>query len=118
MQKKLPNRVRELRKLHNLTLETLSEDIGMTAAHLSDIERGNRRLSTHWMRLLADRLKVGQADLLNEEDRGAKGVQGLSHLTDLYLAATEDQQRAILHVAEAMLGFKSEPPPQNDNHAR
>ncbi len=69
------------------------------------------------MRLLADKLKVGQADLLNEEDRGAKGIEPLSRLTDLYAAASEDQQRAILHVAEAMLGFKSEQPAGNDNPA-
>ena len=109
MQKKLPNRVRELRKLHKLTLEELADRVGMTAAHLSDIERGNRRLSTHWMALLAKQLRVGQADLLNDEDRGVVGDEGLHRLQELYTAASDEQQRALLHVAEAMLGFKSEP---------
>lgn len=109
MQKRLPNRVRELRKLHGLTLEVLAARVGTTAQHLSDIERGNRRLSTHWMALIARQLKVGQADLLNEEDRGAPRDEGQARLNELYSAATDDQQRALLHVAEAMLGFKAEP---------
>ncbi|KEZ00638.1 XRE family transcriptional regulator [Sphingomonas sp. BHC-A] len=109
MQKRLPNRIRELRLLHNLTQEELADKVGISNVFLSEMERGKRRLSTHWMTKIAPHLKVAPANLLNEEDRRTDAVDGITHLNELYAAATPEQQKAILHVAEAMTGFRGEP---------
>ncbi len=60
-----PNPVRAYRRRAGLTLDQLARAIGTTAAQISKLEKGERRLTVDWMARLAPPLGVDMADLLS-----------------------------------------------------
>lgn len=60
---KLPNRVRELRKAKQLSLEDLAEAAHTDFSTIAKIETGKLRLSDKWIAPLAKRLGVSPGDL-------------------------------------------------------
>lgn len=95
----LPNRIREHRKSRKWTLEHLAGLAGCSAAQLSDLERGERGLSLHWMKRMAAALGVEPADLLLEQDN-ALGLSIDERDLVLRYRSAEDGQR---HQIKAML---------------
>ncbi len=61
-----PNRLRELRKLAELSQEDLAQQVGTTNQQIGRLEKGQRRLSTYWMERIAIALQCRPADLLPE----------------------------------------------------
>lgn len=64
--------LRKIRRLKDMSQETLALDSGISRAYISDIERGKRSLSIDIMGKLADSLDVEILDLLqidNASDR-------------------------------------------------
>jgi len=64
---KLPNRLRAMRKQANMTLVQLGEHMGMTHTHLSNMERGVRKLDLETMERLARILNCSVADFLTDD---------------------------------------------------
>lgn len=64
---KLPNRVRAMRKQAGMTLVEVGEELGLTHTHISNIERGVRKLDLDTMEKLARVLRCSVADFLTEE---------------------------------------------------
>lgn len=64
---KLPNRLRAMRKQANMTLVQLGERMGMTHTHLSNMERGVRKLDLETMERLARILNCSVADFLTDD---------------------------------------------------
>jgi transcriptional regulator with XRE-family HTH domain len=59
-----PNRIRELRKIRGLSLESLAERMETSNQQVSRLETGRRRLTIEWMRKAAKALEVEMAELL------------------------------------------------------
>lgn len=57
------DRIREIRKSKNMTLRDLAEKVGVSFVYVSQIERGERTLSTNKLREWGEALEV---DLLKE----------------------------------------------------
>lgn len=64
---KLPNRVRAMRKQAGMTLVEVGEALGLTHTHISNIERGVRKLDLDTMEKLARVLRCSVADFLTED---------------------------------------------------
>ena len=60
-----PNPLRSYRRQAGLTLEQLARLTGTTAAQISKLEKGERRLTVDWMARLAPPLGIRMADLLS-----------------------------------------------------
>ena len=60
-----PNPLRSYRRQAGLTLEQLARLSGTTAAQISKLEKGERRLTVDWMARLAPPLGIRMADLLS-----------------------------------------------------
>ncbi|MGO1160567.1 XRE family transcriptional regulator [Brucella thiophenivorans] len=65
MDKSLPNRIREIREAHDMTIEKLAEETGLSVSYISRLESGGRNLSVRNMNLFAHALKVQPQDLLS-----------------------------------------------------
>lgn len=64
---KLPNRLREHRKAAHLSQEELGERLGLTHTHISNLERGKRKMTLLLMEALARELDIAVVDLLSDE---------------------------------------------------
>jgi transcriptional regulator with XRE-family HTH domain len=103
----MPNRIRELRKQRGFYLEHLANRVGMSVTMLSDLERGNRDLTMHWMRAIARVLKVQPGDLLCEKDHSKSLTAAERELVDLYAQADEPQREQLLQMARILIGPKA-----------
>jgi XRE family transcriptional regulator, regulator of sulfur utilization len=65
----LGDALRELRKAHDLTQETLGDRAGLTTNYVGDIERGERNVSIRALWQVADGLGVAAWELLREAHR-------------------------------------------------
>lgn len=63
----MSNRIQELRKKAGLTAEELAALVGTKKTQLGKLERGERRLSDHWARLIAPHLGVEPFELYMPE---------------------------------------------------
>ena len=52
------NRIRQIRNSKNKTMKSIADEIGISIAYLSDIEKGNRNGSKDTIRKIADALDV------------------------------------------------------------
>ena len=67
----LKDRVRELREKEGLSLQELADLVGVSKAHLWDLEQGrSKNPSIELLKKLADKLKVSVADLVGENPTG------------------------------------------------
>lgn len=69
MQKTLGQRIRELRGHKDISLREFAKTLGVTAAHLSDIELGQRFPSEPLLAKLASELRVSIEDLQKYDNR-------------------------------------------------
>lgn len=64
----LPVRIRELRIAKDLTLDQLSDLVGVSTPHLSEVERGKKNLNNHLLVRIADALDVKPSDIISADD--------------------------------------------------
>lgn len=64
---KLPNRVRAMRKNAGMTLVEVADAMGLTHTHISNIERGVRKLDLDTMERLARVLGCSVSDFLTDD---------------------------------------------------
>lgn len=105
----LPNRIRELRNARGLFLEQVADRVGCSVSMLSDLERGNRDLTMHWMKRIAKVLKVQVADLLGDKDNSRSLTAGEQQLLELFAGADEAQRAQFLQMARILLGQGAAP---------
>lgn len=100
-----PNRIRELRIQANLSQQALGGRIGVSKVTISDLERGNMRLDTDYMRRIALALNVSPADLLRHEDNpDALSIEERQLIARLR-AASDEQRQQLKGVADVLLPF-------------
>jgi len=68
MDKKFPNRIREIRKEQGLTIEDLAEMTDLSVSYVGRLENGERNLSVKNLNLFADALSVSSHELLPEAE--------------------------------------------------
>jgi transcriptional regulator with XRE-family HTH domain len=104
----LPNRIRELRKARDWKLEDLADRLDCSIPQVSDLERGNRELTYHWMKRLAKALACEPADLLLPEDNSGSLTVGERELIDRYRAGSDDQRAQVDRMAEIIIPDEAE----------
>jgi transcriptional regulator with XRE-family HTH domain len=92
-------RIRQLREEQGITMERLAyeSDVG-SKGHLSNIERGLVRATTHTLKAVAERLGVELADLVTFPNDGDR-----ARLYDLTRQLPAGRVRLLLQEAEDML---------------
>jgi XRE family transcriptional regulator, regulator of sulfur utilization len=70
---RLGRNIRQLRAMHDWSIEELAERVDIGAKHVGEIERGNVTASIDSLLAIANELGVDVADLL----RGAPGAAGI-----------------------------------------
>ena len=98
-----PNRIRELRKAHDLRLEDLAVRVGCSTSFISDLERGVRDLGYQWMIRIAKALRVRPTDLFNADDRGVSLSFDERRLVHLYGEASEEQRWQIREMLKVIV---------------
>ncbi len=68
-------RIRKIRKAHELSQEQLAEQIGISTTHMSHIETGNTKLSLPVLVAIANALNVRTDDLLFSQTN--KNINGM-----------------------------------------
>ena len=93
-------RIRKMRKVHELSQEELAEIIGISTTHMSHIETGNTKLSLPVFLDIAQTLEVRTDDLLcaAKPERRELGDE----LTQLLDECTAQQLRIVTEVARAL----------------
>lgn len=61
------NNLRKIRRLKDISQETLAFDAELSRAYISDVERGKRAISIDAMGKIADALNVSLIDLLKSD---------------------------------------------------
>lgn len=100
----LPNRIRELRKARAMNLEQLADRVGCAVSMISNLERGERELTHHWMKAIARVLRVQVADLLTEKENSKSLSAAEQELVSLYAQADERQREQLLQMARLIVG--------------
>lgn len=91
-QMKHPNRIRELRERRDLSLQALADMVGSSAQQMHRLERGERRLSDHWMERLAPVLGVKAWELMTDAPTADADVDELMRI----YTSLDDERRARL----------------------
>jgi len=69
------NRIRELRRLHSMTVEKLAEALGISVPYLYDLEKERRRLNEDLIAKLCDLFGVSADYLLGRDAPAAPGAE-------------------------------------------
>ena len=93
----LGEEIRRFRLLAGYTLRGLAADVGVSAAHLSDIEHNRRRPSEKLLRKLADKLRKVGATYESLE----KLISGIDHETREWAATTPGARALLRRLLEA-----------------
>lgn len=96
----MKNSIRVYRKRCNLTLEELAARIGMTAGHLSRMERGETAYTPERLEALARELRCKPADLIDDDPPKSEKEWKLRGIFRR-MSATEQDQLIRLAVALA-----------------
>ncbi|UWQ30224.1 helix-turn-helix domain-containing protein [Leisingera sp. M523] len=91
-------RIRELRKTNGLTLAELAGKIGVSAPHLSEVERGKKNLNNHLIERIADALGVSPTELLGAPPRN----KIIGDLEKYLSGKSEKEQQGLLEAMKAL----------------
>lgn len=93
-------RIRKIRKAHNLSQEELAERIGISTTHMSHIETGNTKLSLPVFVDLAAALEVRTDELLYDSDSAVRSAS-IEEIVRLLDTCTTQQVKIIEDVLKA-----------------
>ena len=96
-----PTYIRQWRKHRRLTLEQLSERVGMSAGNLSNIETGKTGYGQDTLEALADALQCGPADLLMRNPTDPEAIW------TLWENAKPAQRKQIIGIIMGLLGSEA-----------
>jgi transcriptional regulator with XRE-family HTH domain len=89
--------IREWRHHRGLTLEQLGDRLGMTASHLSMLERGLRGYTQDMLEALADALATDPASLLMRDPTDPEAIWSI------WDRAKPGERRQIVEIAETLI---------------
>ena len=93
-------RIRKIRKAHNLSQEELAERIGISTTHMRHIETGNTKLSLPVFVDLAAALEVRTDELLYDSDSAVRSAS-IEEIVRLLDTCTTQQVKIIEDVLKA-----------------
>lgn len=105
---RFPNRIRELREEKKISQQRLGDAIGVSKMTISDLERGNIRLSVPYMQKIARELDISPTDLLSPDDNPFSLSDDERILIERYRAASEEERNTIQRVSEAIAPFRAQ----------
>ncbi|HWC49892.1 MAG TPA: helix-turn-helix transcriptional regulator [Solirubrobacterales bacterium] len=91
-ERELANRLREVREYLNFSQQFVSERTGMPRSAISDIERGERRVSTLELKRLANLYGYRSAYFLGDEEHGELDSAALAMARGASELCEEDQR--------------------------
>jgi len=97
----LPNYIRQWREKRGKTQEQLAEYIGISAGHLSRIERGQQEYMQGLLEAAADYLETDPASLLMRDPSMAENIWSL------WDRASNGEKQDILRLAEVVITKKA-----------
>lgn len=93
-------RIRKIRKAHQLSQDELASKVGISTTHMSHIETGNTKLSLPVLVDLANALQVRADDLLFDSSRDSVSATA-DELQQLLNSCDAQQAKAILDIAKS-----------------
>lgn len=98
--------IRALRQAKKLTIAQLASMVGISTAHLSEVERGVKNLNNHLMTRISAALGVPPDQLISDE------ASDMSRMAAIYSRLAPDDRERVVAFAAA-LASTGEDPPQN-----
>lgn len=106
MQKEyIGKKVKEYRKINNLTQEGLGEKAGLHYTYIGQVERGEKEPSLKSLIKIAEALKVGVDKLLINYDLSSEVSIKISNITDLLLDRNEQELEMIYKLLEDLINI-------------
>lgn len=107
LSKHLGNRIRELRKLQNMSQEELALKSNINPAHLGQIERGFKSPTLDTLEKIIHALNIQAADLFSEyiSDDTTKASIYISSMNNLMSSMTARQQEIVLNTINNLIQF-------------
>ncbi|GAC42421.1 helix-turn-helix domain-containing protein [Paenibacillus popilliae] len=99
-------KIREFRKLRNLTQDQLAEAIDSTGSYIGRIERGEQNVTLHTLEKVAETLQISVFDLFDIKQRNALKNTLIWETVSLLLEQSESRQRKGLNILKEV--FKPE----------
>lgn len=95
------SRIKQARLAKNMTQEDLAEQIDISVAFLSRVERGNSRINLKRLNQICGLLDVSEGYLLNGASSSSENYLD-KEFTDLIKSVSPEKQRLIYNVARAI----------------
>ena len=99
------SRIKQARLAKNLTQEDLSEQLDVSVAFLSRVERGNSHINLKRLNQLCDLLDVSEGYLLNGASSSSENYLD-KEFTDLIKSVSPEKQKLIYNVAKTIAETK------------
>jgi transcriptional regulator with XRE-family HTH domain len=101
--------IRQLRKDRNLTLKELAERVGISAPHLSEVERGKKNVNNHILTRIANALDVPPKALIGDND---DDDDDWAQLKAIVQDLSQDDVDRLTRFAEGLAGSASSKQPR------
>ena len=98
-------RIKEARNNQNLTQEELADELNISVAFLSRVERGNSHINLKRLNQLCDLLDVSEGYLLNGASSSSENYLD-KEFTDLIKSVSPEKQKLIYNVAKTIAETK------------
>lgn len=95
------SRIKQARLAKNMTQEDLADQIDISVAFLSRVERGNSRINLKRLNQLCDLLDVSEGYLLNGASSSSENYLD-KEFTDLIKSVSPEKQKLIYNVAKTI----------------
>lgn len=95
------SRIKQARLAKNMTQEDLADQIDISVAFLSRVERGNSRVNLKRLNQLCDLLDVSEGYLLNGASSSSENYLD-KEFTDLIKSVSPEKQKLIYNVAKTI----------------
>lgn len=95
------SRIKQARLAKNMTQEDLADQIDISVAFLSRVERGNSHINLKRLNQLCNLLDVSEGYLLNGASSNSENYLD-KEFTDLIKSVSPDKQKLIYNVAKAI----------------
>lgn len=106
MQKKIiGKKIKEYRKLNDLTQEALGEKAELHYTYIGQVERGEKEPSLKSLINIAEALGIGIDKLLINYDLSSEVNVKISHITNLLLNRTESELEMIYKIVKNLTQF-------------
>ena len=97
---KIGQKIRKIRKAHNLSQEELAEKVGISTTHMSHIETGNTKLSLAVFADIAEALEVRTDELLDNPAAGTTNTS-LDEIAAVLERCSAQEAKVIADVVRA-----------------